>query len=65
VVTLDGDEAGRIHRAKLAEYLEGKGVKTRTYELPEGFDIADRLVEKYAKAGCGCRQCQQMRSRAA
>lgn len=62
VVILDGDEAGAAGREKLVSYLRDNGVRARPVSrVPEGLDMADRLVLRHARNGCACETCAKFR----
>lgn len=64
IVGLDGDEAGRAGRDKLIEHFESKRVYAEPNpDIIEGMDSADRLIDSYAKKGCGCETCVAWRAR--
>ena len=63
-VCFDGDEAGQTQAEPMAQYLRENGVERVTVRnLPPGYDVTDRLVGRYAAAGCRCDACQEILAR--
>lgn len=74
VVTLDGDDAGAAGRQRLIEHFATNGFEPGDDgslnprlrvkdDLPDGFDIADVLVDRHATGGCDCATCVAWRNR--
>ncbi len=64
IVVLDGDEAGAKGREVLVKHLRDNGIQAAPVAdpLPDGMDVADLLVSKYAASGCTCRVCVEFRA---
>lgn len=62
VPTLDGDAAGAEGRKNLELYFDEVNIKHEPNpNIREGMDVADILIDRYAKNGCTCDTCVDWR----
>lgn len=61
LVAMDGDEAGRAAQEDLVDYYRDHGVHAAPMPMPDGMDVADILVSRYAERGCTDEVCTHWR----
>ena len=65
-ICMDGDSAGRESQQKVYEHFLANGFskdRLSIHTMPEGLDVADILVSKFATDGCTCHTCETFRNK--